>query len=226
VPTLQLDLVRAVAHSGLAPLRMAGFFADRHGIFHYVGVRPGDDWHAHGSYVATVPELDAERLVVLRVAKPRWLHRATNTTTHTPPPGSLGVRYSGLIVALQLFGWLDAAVGLHRFEAVFVSLDDRPSRRTVQRWLARFGPRALELQHAARRAVLARFDKPRSLDILFPGGLSPPRRPWREPHRVCQLFRALAMVLGAAVALNLPAALLVTEAWWKVEQARRRNEPT
>jgi hypothetical protein len=31
------------------------------------------------------------------------------------------------------------------------------------------------------------------------------------------------MVLGAAVALKLPAALLVTEAWWKVEHGARRN---
>jgi hypothetical protein len=207
---------------------MKGFYLDPDGVWRYPGIRPGPDWHAHGSFEASMGELDQRQLVVLRVAKPRWLHPPTNTTVHTPPPGHLGVHYSGLIVALQLFAWLDAAVGLHRYEALFPSLDDRPSRRTVQRWLARFRGRALLLQHHARRAILQRDDKPRSLDKLFPGGLPPPPRrrprPWREPHRVDQLFRALAMVLGAAMALNLPAALLVTEAWWKVEQATHRND--
>jgi hypothetical protein len=225
VPTLQLELVRAVAHSGLAPLRLAGFVVDDDGVWHYPGVRPGPGWHGHGSFEASHRDLDQERLVALRLAKPRWLDPATRATVHTPPPGDLGLRYSGLVVVLQLFAWIDAAVGLHRFDAVFHALDDRPSRRTVQRWLARFRPRALALQHHARRAVLARFpDKPRPLDMLFPGGIPPPRpRPWREPGPVCQLFRGLAMVLGAAVARKLPAALLVTEAWWKVEHSVRRN---
>lgn len=225
--TLQHDLVRAVAHSGLAPLRLGGFVLGRDGVWRYAGQRPGDDWHAHGSFVSTLVDLDAEKLVRLRVAKPRWLHPATNTTVHTPPPGDLGLRYSGLIVALQLFAWLDAAVGLHRFEALFDDLGDRPSRRTVQRWLDRFRPRALVLQHASRRAILRRFDKPRSLDVLFPGGIPPPaaRRPgpWRDPVDVWRLRRVLVMVLGAAVALKLPAALLVTEAWWKVEHGASRN---
>ena len=228
MPVLQHDLVRAVAHSGLAPLRLAGFSVDDDGVWHYPGVRPGDDWHVHGTFVATVHDLDGERLAGLRVAKPRWLHPATNRTVHTPPPGDLGVRYSGVVVVLQLFAWLDAAVGLHRFEALFPALDDWPSRRTVQRWLARFRPRALELQHHARRAILHRFDKPRSLDMLFPGGIPPPAqrrpRPWQEPGRVAKLFRGLVMVLGAAVAMQLPAALLVTEAWWKVEHGARRND--
>lgn len=225
--TLQRDLLRAVAHSGLAPLRLAGFTIDEDGLWHYPGARPGPRWHRHGTFEASLRDLDGARLVRLRLAKPRWLEPETNTTVHTPPPGDLGLRYSGLIVALQLFAWLDAAVGLHRFDAVFRTLDDRPSRRTVQRWLARFRPRALALQHGARRAVLARFpDKPRLLDTLFPGGIPPPPagpRPWREPDTVCQLFRGLAMALGAAMAGNCPAALLVTEAWWKVEHRVRRN---
>lgn len=226
--TLQAELLRVVAHSGLAPLRLLGFEVRANGVWRYPGVRPGTDWHAHGWFTANLPELKDERLVRLRVDKPRWLHPATNRTVHTPPPGTLGVHYSGLVVVLQLFAWLDASVGLHRFDALFGALDDRPSRRTVQRWLTRFQPRALELQQHARRVVLTYRDEPRSLDMLFPGGIPPPpalrRRPWREPHRVGQLFRALAMVLGAAVAMNVPVALLVTEAWWKVEQGTGRND--
>lgn len=223
--TLQLDLLRAVAHSGLAPLRLAGFTVDDDGLWRYPGVRPGPGWHGNGSFLASPLDLDRERLVVLRVAKPRWRDPATNASVHTPPPGDLGLRYSGLVVALQLFAWLDAAVGLHRFEALFHSLDDRPSRRTVQRWLARLRPRALALQHHARLVVFRYIGKPRPLDTLFPGGVPPPPRPrpWREPGPVCQLFRGLAMVLGAALATKRPAALLVTEAWWKVEHSVRRN---
>lgn len=223
--TLQPDLLRAVAGSGLAALRLSGFTVDDDGVWHYPGVRPGPKWHGNGSFVAAHGDLDRSRLVVLRVAKPRWRDPATNASVHTPPPGDLGARYSGIIVALQLFAWLDAAVGLHRFEALFPSLDDRPSRRTVQRWLARLLPRALILQHHARLVVFRFVDKPRPLDVLFPGGIPPPARPrpWRDPVPVAQLFRGLAMVLGAAMAVSRPAALLVTEAWWKVEHSVRRN---
>lgn len=221
--TLQPDLLRAVAHSGLAPLRLAGFTVDRDGLWHYPGVRPKPEWHGNGSFVAKLRDLDDERLAVLRLAKPRWRDPATNETVHTPPPGDLGLRYSGLIVALQLFAWIDAGIGLHRFEALFQALDDRPSRRTVQRWLARLRPRALVLQQHARGVVFRFVGKPRPLDMLFPGGIPPPRGPWREPGPVAKLFRGLAMVLGAAVAKKLPAALLVTEAWWKVEHSVRRN---
>lgn len=226
--TFQAKLLRVVARSGLTPLRLAGFELGPNGAWRYPGVRPGEDWHAHGWFPATLRDLDGGRLVRLRVDKPRWLHPPTNRTVHTSPPGTLGVHYSGLVVVLQLFACLDAAVGVHRFEALFRSLDDRPSRRTVQRWLARFQPRALELQHQARRVVLCYRDEPRSLDMLSPGGIPPPPalrcRPWREPGRVGQLFRALAMVLGAAVAFDVPVALLVTEAWWKVEQGTSRND--
>jgi hypothetical protein len=223
--SLQRELLRAVADSGLAALRLAGFTVDDDGVWHYPGVRPDPEWHGNGSFGAKHLDLDRARVVVLRVAKPRWRDPATDASVHTPPPGDLGAHYSGLIVALQLFAWLDSAVGLHRFEALFASLDDRPSRRTVQRWLARLLPRALILQHHARVTVFRVVGKPRPLDALFPGGIPPPARPrpWREPGAVCQLFRGLAMVLGAAMAVSRPAALLVTEAWGKVEHSIRRN---
>jgi len=227
VPLVQPALLREVASSGLAALRLAGWLPGPRGIWHFAADRPGEGWHAHGSYIAGLGDLKEGRLVELRVRKPRWLEVATNTTVHTDPPGDLGLRYSGLVVALQLLVWIDGALGLHRFSALFPDLDVRPHRRTVQRWLARLRPHGLELQHGARRALLRRFDTPRSLDTLFPGGLSPPptrrRRPWREPETVWQLARALVMVLGAAMALEVPAALLMTEAWWKVEHRARQT---
>lgn len=227
VSTLQPDLLRRVAHSGLAALGLRGFVLGSDGVWRYPAERPADGWHANGAFQAHLADLDDGKLVRLRVRKPRWRDPATNASTHTPPPDDLRLRFSALVVALQLFGWLDAAVGVHAFDALFRSLDDRPSRRTVQRWLRRFAARALEWQQAARTVLLRRDDKPTAPDRLFPGGVPPPparrRGPWREPARVGQLFRALVMVLGAAVALETPASLLVSEAWWKVEQGARRN---
>jgi hypothetical protein len=225
VPTLQRELVRVVAQSGLAALGLH-FVLGPDSVWRYPAERPAPGWHGHGAYAATIADLAHGRLVDLRVAKPRWLHPETNTTVHTEPPSDLGVRFSALVVAVQLFAWIDAGVGVHHFESLFTDLDDRPSRRTVQRWLARLLPHALVLQHHARRAVLACLEH-RSPDILFPGGIPPPpavrSRPWRDPNRVDQLFRGLAMVLGAAIAVDAPAVLLVTEAWWKVEHRTTEN---
>lgn len=224
MPTLQHPLLAAVAHSGLAALRLSGFVVDDRGIWHFHAERPSEEWHVHGAYVATPLDLDDGRVATLRVAKPRWKHRETHATVHSEPPSDLGGRYSGLIIALQLFVWLDSGVGLHSFDALFPDLALRPSLRTVQRWLARLAQwPAFETD--ARRAVLAHFE-PRSPDILT-GGIPPPAarrpRPWRDPAVVWRLHRGLAMVLGAAVAVNVPAALLVTEAWWKVEHGARRD---
>jgi hypothetical protein len=57
---------------------------------------------ATDEFGAHVRDLDGEHLVRLLVAEPRWLHPETNSTVHTPPPGERGVRYSGLVVVLQL----------------------------------------------------------------------------------------------------------------------------
>lgn len=225
MPTLQQALIVEVARSGLAALRLAGWVQGDNGAWTFPALRPEGRWHAHGHYVASQVDLDDERVVQLRVAKPRWRHAETGVTVHSEPPSDLGARYSGLILALQLFAWLDSGVGVHSFVSLFPSLELRPSRRTVQRWLARWS-RFAAFEHDARRAVLSRFE-PRSLDDLFPGGIPPPNarrpRPWRDPAVVCRLHRGLVMVLGAAVAMAVPAALLVTEAWWKVEHGARRD---
>jgi hypothetical protein len=69
----------------------------------------------------------------------------------------------------------------------------RPALRPHRPALARTPPTApLVLQHHARRAVFRFVDKPRPLDMLFPGGIPPPRRR-SAPGLEAQGERELAM---------------------------------
>jgi len=221
VPSLQLDLVRHVAGHGLAVLKL-GYKMRDDGTFTYRGTRPGPGWHAHGQLRVYPYDMDGGRLVQLIVDKQRWRLRGTNRTQHSRPPDDLGLRYSALVVALSLFAWLDAGVGLHRYVALFDDLDDKPSRRTVQRWLARALPLGRAFQHHLR-GVLHHLPESRSAEDLFPGGIPPPagNRPqrWQEPGLVSQLFRALVMLFGASIALEEPSSSLFAE-------TRRRAETT
>src|SRR5690606_33258921 len=142
VSTFQLALLQAVAADGCAALGLSGrLTAD--GRLIYAAERPGPDWHAHGSFTAGLRDLRRGHLVELVLVKPRWRHRETGATCHSRPPDDLGLRYSGLIVALELWVWLDAGLGLHRYVSLFPDLVDGPSRRTVQRWFTRFRHQAL-----------------------------------------------------------------------------------
>jgi hypothetical protein len=121
-----------------------------------------------------------------------------------------------LVYVLALFGWLSSPRGAHAHEPLILDADDvqAPSARTMQRWLRRALPSALETQQAYRLAVIERCE-PRPVESLFSGGLSPPvgiRRSWRDPPLVASLWRAFALTLGAALKLDLPAALLLAEA--------------
>ena len=123
---------------------------------------------------------------------------------------------------MALFGWLAAPCGLQTHEPIIADLKSAPSSRTLQRWLQRALPGALETQQAYRLAVIERCE-PRPVESLFPGGLSPPqwsRRPWRDPPLVASLWRAFALILGAAVKLPLPAAVLLAEARCKEVDAK------
>lgn len=222
--TLQSAMLVAVAGEGLAALELHYDLGDD-GRFYVRGDRPGRDWHAHGSFASTVRDLRAGRRVSLSVDKQRWRLRGTTTTCHSRAPDDLGLRYSALIVALELFAWLDAALGVHAYVSLFEDLEERPSRRTVQRWLVRLRPEGLALQHQVRAAVLARME-PRPFEALFPGGLSPPAtsgRRWRGPHEVSQLHRALAILFGSAISLGCPASSLLAEARRKADSKTLQN---
>lgn len=208
------DLILAVAGQGLATLRLDHDLLPD-GRYLVRGERPGPDWHVHGSYDTRPYTLFGGVLTPVIVAKPRWKLRGRKRTCHSDVPDSLRRRYCGLVVALELFAWLDAAVGLHRYVTLFDGPPGRPCRRTVQRWLSGGLPDAMRLQQAIREVVLERAE-PRPFERLFPGGVSPPTPTpgarWRHPLVVGQLHRGLAMLLGGAIALELPAASLFAEA--------------
>jgi hypothetical protein len=150
------------------------------------------------------------------VLKQRWLDVATGRTRHSRPPDDLPwLHFCTLVIALKLWSWLDGGRGVQGAPQVVVDLDDRPCPSTVRRWLTRALRYAMEIQQAIRLAVIERSE-PRPVETLFPGGLSPPghlvRRSWRDPPALDKLWRALAMLMGGAVRLSIPAAVLLAEA--------------
>lgn len=185
------------------------------GDLQYDGARPGSGWVGHGYFWRWLWVLRYQDLIRVRLWKRRWKH-PTKGTCHSRPPDEMG-RISGcsLVYGLALFGWLSGCCGLRVHEPVLFSLKKAPSARTLLRWLHRALPRALETQQACRLAVIERCE-PRPFESLFPGGLSPPagllRRHFGDPPAVATLWRALAIVLCAAVKLRFPAALLLAEA--------------
>jgi hypothetical protein len=181
----------------------------------FKGTRPGPEWKGHGYFwrwLWVIREGHRERK---RLWKHRWKHKADGRTCHSRPPDELGrVSVCELIFVLVMFGFLSGRSGLHEQEPIFEGFELFPSTRTKQRWLHRALPNAMRAQQAYRLAVIERCE-PRPVESLFPRGLSPPdwaRRHWQAPSLVASLWRALALILDAAVKLAIPAALLLAEA--------------
>jgi hypothetical protein len=191
-----------------------GYRKRTNGDLEYRGCRPGQAWRGHGFFSRKLTILQAGELKQVRLWKQRWWH-PTKGTCHSRPPDEMGrVRVCALVYVVALFGWLAAPAGLHTHEPIFADLKGLPSTRTLQRWLRRELSDPLKTQQAYRLAVIERCE-PRPVETLFVGGLSPPpwhRRPWRDPPLVASLWRAYALILGAAVKLCIPAAVLLAEA--------------
>jgi hypothetical protein len=188
----------------------------RDGDLTYEGPRPGEGWHRHGSFRRRLLTVVRGSLTRVFVQKQRWLEVATGRTCHSRPPDDLPwLHFCSLVIAVRLWSWLDGEHGVQSAPVVVVDEQDRPCPRTVQRWQSRAQPCAMEIQQAIRLAVIERSE-PRPVETLFPGGLSPPghmlRRPWRDPPALDKLWRALAMLLGGALGLCVPAAVLLAEA--------------
>jgi len=188
----------------------------RDGDLTYEGPRPGEGWHRHGSFRRRLLTVVGGSLTRVFVQKQRWLEVATGRTCHSRPPDDLPwLHFCSLVIALRLWSWLDGGRGMASAPSVVVDAQDRPCPRTVQRWLARALPHGMEFQQAIRLSIIERCE-PRPVETLFPGGLSPPghmlRRPWRDPPALDKLWRALAMLLGGALGLCVPAAVLLAEA--------------
>jgi len=105
--------------------------------------------------------------------------------------------------------------GVENYEDAFPSLSERPSRRTVQRWMRRALVLAMTTQQLLRFAVIERGE-PRPMKRLFPSGLAPPeepgRRRWSNRLLVEALHRGLEIVVDGAVSFAVPLPLLLAEA--------------
>ena len=223
--TPSLEKLREVANNSLFVVGRV-YAQRRNGDLQFDGVRPGLGWQGHGYFARWMWVLQAGELKRVRIWKHRWLDSTGGTgTCHSRPPDEMGrLGVCVLVYVLALFGWLSAPCGLVDHEPIVFDLKSVPSHRTMQRWLQRALSKALETQQAYRLAVIERCE-PRPVESLFPGGLSPPewpRRPWRDPPLVANLWRAYALILGAAVNLRLPAALLLAEARCMEADAKTR----
>jgi hypothetical protein len=196
---------------------IAGGYQQRcDGALVYRRQRPGPGWHAHGYLRKTLWLLVGGQPRQQTIHKQRWLRYGTTQTVHDRPPDDPALlRFCTLIIAVKLWAWLDGDCGIHRRREVFASLDGVGSERTVQRWMQRALPDALDMQQAIRLAVIQRCE-PRPVDDLFRGGLSPPpsllRRHRQNPLPASTLWRAFAMLVTSASQLSLPVCTLLAEA--------------
>jgi hypothetical protein len=190
------------------------------GEFIFQGSRPLQGrWHGHGYFPKTSWVLRFGKLVQITIWKHRWRMVGTSTTCHSRPDEeapSAGVCL--LIVLLLVFTWLDSGQGLSnkdQQEPIEGVGEACASRRTIQRWLHKLLPQAIDIQQAIRRAVIERCE-PRPVETLFEGGLPPPkgleRRIWKDPLSVYTLWRAFALLFRGALKLNVPVATLLAEA--------------
>ena len=186
----------------------------------YQGRRPQQGkWHGHGSFPKTSWVLRAGVLVQIQIWKHRWRRVGTSTTCHSRPDEeahSAGACL--LVIVLMVFSWLDSGRGLShkdRHEPIVGAGEACACRRTIQRWLHKLLPHAMDIQQAIRRAVIERCE-PRPVETLFEGDLSPPkgleRRRWKDPSSVSQLWRAFAILFRGALGLDVPVAHLLAEA--------------
>ena len=190
------------------------------GSFVFGGERPGDGhWHGHGYFSRALWVLRDGAIVRIRLWKHRWRLVGTTTTCHSRSPEELpSFEASVLVVVLVLFAWLDSGQGAssrERSEPIAGMQESCASRRTMQRWLHKLAPDATKIQQANRRAVIERSE-PRPVEILFRGGLPPPkdllRRRWKDLPSVTALWRAFAILFRGALGLDVPVALLLAEA--------------
>lgn len=206
-------LVEAVLCSGLT-VAASVYERKADGSWLYRGERPGPEWVGHGTFARGMWTLVDADLRRVRVHKQRWRLRGTHQTRHSRPPDDLGsVTFCSLVVTAALWGWLASGRGADSHDPVLPALVERPSRRTVQRWLRRARGHADETALALRRAVIERSE-PRPMESHIGGGLSPPadRRRWADPSQISKLHSGLCLLLQATVAFAVPVSVLLAEA--------------
>jgi len=186
------------------------------GSLQFRGQRPGPGWHAHGCYSCHHGVMNRGEFERPRLFKQRWFKPSAPASCHSEPPDDTpSATFCTLVICLKLWAWLDSSHGVRTCPEVWPSLSGVGCARTVQRWGRRAQSQAMEIQQAIREAVIERCE-PRPVEFLFPSGLPPPerlmRRRWRDPAAVSTLWRALALLFGGAIGLDVPATLLLAEA--------------
>jgi hypothetical protein len=145
------------------------------------------------------------------VHQQRWLEVAAGRTVKDDPAGEVSWSHYELTVVLQaVLTWMSSARGLHHIAWRWDG--DRPSTRSVQRWLARLLTEALAWQVAIRGALADRL-APSTPEEMFPAGLPPPGTlaRWRSSAaKPSQLHCGLVLLFECAPAASIaPSALLV-----------------
>ena len=186
------------------------------GTWSFEGTSPGAGWHRHDWRLRRVLVLRGGRFEHRTVARRRWLlHGTTQTRLDRSPDEMGGVQVVLLVVLVKLWSWLSSDQGLQTYDEVVPALEAHGSRRTVQRWLHRLLPAAVQLQQALRTAVIE-VSEPQPVERLFPGGLSPPaavrRRRWKDLDATYSLATGLAFLFDGACALSTSATALLAEA--------------
>ena len=176
------------------------------------GERPGPEWVGHGTFARMLWTLVRGSWRRITVHKQRWLNRETGETCHSRPPDDLAsVWFCSLVVATALWGWLSSEKGLHTHEPLLPALSEKPSTRTVQRWMARAREHADETATALRRAVRERSE-PRPREYFVRGGLSPPEGRGADPGAGTSLHQGLFHLFEGSAALDMHVAVLLVEA--------------
>lgn len=183
------------------------------------GPRPGPGWHRHGTTTKTLVTVVDDQLACVVVHKQRWLEVATGRTCHDRPvwdaPNS---RYGFDVVVLTLAAWLLGAVGLHATDWAWD--DDRPARRSVQRWAADLARHADDWLQRSRRRLVEHV-APRPLEELLPAGGIPPPAGARVRNRQGDVAVAgqprdvVWLLKNTAHALCIPLRKLLVVARWR-----------
>ena len=176
--------------------------------------RPGPEWHAHGTTPKWLWVFDDDRLRRVLLLKQRWRH-VSGVTRHDRPVWDVPGSPFGLDVMFVVLGaWLLDVVGLHRLEWPWAQ--DRPARRTAQRWLVRLAPDAEAWLVAIRTAAID-LVAPRPLEEILPArGIPPPGGRARRSHGpapvVGQLQSGAWLLKEAARSLSISVRSLLVEA--------------
>lgn len=184
------------------------------------GERPGPGCHRHGFTTKRLLLLHGTGLREVEVHKQRWLWPDGSTSHDRPAQDLCWARFSLVVVFSAVWTWLQSPHGLQRTPWPWAA-SERPSRRTVQRWLARLLEEALDWQVAIRSAVVDQL-APRLIDEQNPaGGIPPPGGISRWKAEVVPRVRQLTTGITLLRSRNMPHPSIQLSV---LAEARRRFE--